>query len=97
MVVLILRISRHNDKPNNLSFCHMLPGTRVVELRRTNGLYNRLMEESVIKIKITTYYVQYTFKNKIIVNYKNDFYTDKIKFKKKNKGRKIINIGNNPK
>ena len=45
----ILRISRHNDKPNKLSFCHMLPGTRAVELRKTNGIYKRLMEERLIK------------------------------------------------
>ena len=49
----------------------MLPGTRVVELRRTNGLYKRLMEESEIKIT----HVQYTFKNKHI---KYTFYTDII-------------------
>ena len=27
----------------------MLPGTRAVELRRTNGIYKRLMEERLIK------------------------------------------------
>jgi deoxyhypusine synthase len=32
----------------------MLPGTRAVELRRTNGIYKRLMEERLIKTLVST-------------------------------------------